>query len=326
MKNIALLNTAIFSFNQGDYIIMESAKKGLQSILNQSFVVEIPTHSPMFHVKEFGIRKNNSFYEKLQNFDYKFVCGTNLLSHNMKFKKTTWNINTKDTKYFGDVVLVGVGTDPSDEEPNAYTKKLYKQVLSSEYIHSVRDERTKRFLESMGFKAINTGCATMWGLNEEHCKKIPTKKSDTVVFTLTDYMIDQEKDRKMIEILKENYKELYFWVQGFGDLEYFEKICSDKSIKIISPNLESYSQFLAETNCDFVGTRLHAGIKAMQMLKRSIIIGVDNRARDMAESYGINFLERENMDSLCKMLHSEFSTDIKIDEENIQNFLKQFEV
>ena len=29
MKNIALLNTAVFSFNMGDYIIMESARKGL---------------------------------------------------------------------------------------------------------------------------------------------------------------------------------------------------------------------------------------------------------------------------------------------------------
>ena len=176
MKYIALMNTAIFSFNQGDYIIMESVKRELDYLLKDSFVVEIPTHSPMFHVTEFGIGKKNSFYDKLQKFDYKFVCGTNLLHHNMKYAKTTWNINIFDTKYFGDMILLGVGTDPKDEAVNRYTRKLYNQVLAKDVIHSTRDERTKKLLESMGFKAINTGCATMWGLTPEHCSKIPTKK------------------------------------------------------------------------------------------------------------------------------------------------------
>ena len=77
-------------------------------------------------------------------------ASANLLAHNMKYKKTTWNINTRDTKYFGDTILLGVGTDPSDEPVNAYTRKLYQQVLSSKYKHSVRDERTKQMLENFG--------------------------------------------------------------------------------------------------------------------------------------------------------------------------------
>ena len=326
MKNIALLNTAVFSFNMGDYIIMESARKGLASILDGSFIVEIPTHSPMFHVREFGIRKNNSFFEKLQSFDYKFVCGTNLLAHNMKYKKTTWNINTRDTQYFGDTILLGVGTDPSDEPVNAYTRKLYQQVLSSKYKHSVRDERTKQMLESLGYQAINTGCSTMWGLTKEHCKQIPTKKKDCVVFTLTDYAPAEKEDYKMIQILRENYETLYFWIQGFGDLEYLKKICKGdiESIQLISPTLDAYNQFLDETDCDFVGTRLHAGIKAMQKMKRSIIISVDNRARDMAANYGLHVLERNQIENLGTKINQEFATDIRIDEVRIQEFLSQF--
>lgn len=324
MKNVALLNTAVFSFNMGDYIIMESARKGLASVLENAFVVEIPTHSPMFHVRELGLKKKNSFYDKLQSFDYKFVCGTNLLAHNMRYMKTTWNINLWDTKYFGDTVLLGVGTDPSDEEVNAYTKKLYNQVLSHDFKHSVRDMRTQRMLEKLGFKAINTGCATLWGLTKEHCQQIPTKKKKTVVFTLTDYAPNPVADKKMVQVLKENYESLYFWIQGVGDLEYLNSIVNTEGIKFISPTLEYYNKFLDEVDCDFVGTRLHAGIKAMQKKKRSIIISVDNRARDMAQSYGLHVLENKNIDLLEKKINQEFETDIHIDEERIQEFLEQF--
>lgn len=324
MKKIALLNTAIFSFNMGDYIIVESAKKQLMEILNNAFVVEIPTHSPMFHVREFGIRRKNSFYDKLQSFDYKFVLGTNLLAHNMRYKKTTWNINVIDTKYFGDAVLLGVGTDPKDEKINMYTRKLYKQVLSSKYKHSVRDGRTKRMLEDLGFDAINTGCSTMWGLNRAHCAEIPTSKRNTVIFTLTDYAKNYDADKKMIDILKQNYDRLYFWIQGFEDLEYLNQLCNRDNIEIIPPAIDDYSSFLDMHDCDFVGTRLHAAIKAMQKKKRSIIIGVDNRARDMAEDYGLHLIERTEIDCLENKINQDFKTDIRINEANIKEFLAQF--
>ena len=324
MKKIALLNTAIFSFNQGDYIIMESVKKQLSFLTSEAFVVEIATHSPMFHVRELGLFNKNSFYDKLQDIDYKFVCGTNLLAHNMHYRKTAWNINLRDTKHFGGAVLVGVGTCHSDEEINAYTRKLYKQALAADYTHSVRDERTKKMMEDMGYKVINTGCATMWGLTESHCEKIPCTKKNKVVFTLTDYAMDPKNDKKMIDILRRNYDELVFWPQGVGDFEYFHSLGETKDIQIISPLLENYSCFLTQNDCDFVGTRLHAGIKAMQMLKRSIIIGVDNRARDMAANYGLHLIERETIEDLEAKINGTFSTKMKIKEENIRTFLAQF--
>ena len=65
---------------------------------------------------------------------------------------------------------------------------LLKILLSKTYLHSVRDEYTKDMLERIGIKnVINTGCPTMWSLTEEHCKQIPIKKSNSVVFTITDY-------------------------------------------------------------------------------------------------------------------------------------------
>ena len=43
--------------------------------------------------------------------------------------------------------------------------QFLKKSLSSEYIHSTRDELTARYLRELGHQAINTGCPTTWGLN-----------------------------------------------------------------------------------------------------------------------------------------------------------------
>ena len=64
MKKIAILDTSILSFNLGDQIIMESARHGLQSITQNAFVVNMPTHSPLFHRYEFSLRGIVMLYNK----------------------------------------------------------------------------------------------------------------------------------------------------------------------------------------------------------------------------------------------------------------------
>lgn len=327
MKYIALLDTSVMSFNIGDQIIMESARKGLAPVTENNFVVNFPTHSPLFHWWEFSLRQNDSFSCNLSKLDLKFVCGTNLLEKNMKKRKNTWNIHQLDGRYIRDFILVGVGTDGLDSIANRYTEKLYKTILSTKYIHSTRDEKTKNFLNSLGFKAINTGCPTLWELNEKHCRNIPETKSDKVVFTITDYMPDRENDRKMIEILFKNYKQIFCWIQGSQDVDYLKKLnVEDFEGKIIyiSPSLSAYNEFLEKNECDYVGTRLHAGIKAMQKKRRAIIIGVDNRARDMNKTYNLNYLERDHIKVLPEMINSKIETRINIEEGKIESFLKQF--
>lgn len=327
MKYIALLDTSVMSFNIGDQIIMESARKGLASIIDNNFVVNFPTHSPLFHWWELSLRHKDSLSTNLAKLDLKFVCGTNLLEKNMKKRKNTWNMHRLDGHYIRDFILVGVGTDGLNSITNKYTEKLYKTILSNKYIHSTRDENTKKFLNSLGFEAINTGCPTLWKLNDRHCKSIPTMKSDKVVFTITDYMPDRENDRKMIDILLKNYKQIFCWLQGSQDIDYLKEIDIGDSkgrIQYIAPSLEAYDNFLDNNECDYVGTRLHAGIKAMQKKHRAIIIGVDNRARDMNETYNLNYLERNNIRLLTEMIYSKIETRINIDEGKIESFLKQF--
>ena len=329
IRNIAVMDTSILSFNVGDHIIMESARKGLGPILENAFVVNMPTHSPLFHQYEFSLRNIDSFRQALNSIDLKFVCGTNLLEKNMKKRKNSWNLHTSDLKYFNDFVLVGVGTDGLEKVENDYTVKFYQKALSHDYIHSTRDEKTKEFLESLGLKALNTGCVTLWPLTKEHCSQIPIKKADTVVFTITDYKPDIEKDRYLINELLNSYDTVYCWLQGIMDSAYLDSLKIENlnnKVHFITPTLAAYNEFLETHDCDYVGTRLHAGIKAIQKKRRSIIIGVDNRARDIHETYGIPLLERTELEHLTDVIQSDLKTDIRINEDRIKLFLSQFEV
>lgn len=322
MRKIVLYNTAVLSLNQGDHIIMESVKRHLAPVLQGNFVVEAPTHSPLF----FPDQNNTPSFRQLKDFDLRFVGGTNLLAANRLHRQNTWNFRMCDAKCSANTVLVGVGSGPDAQKNiNAYTQKFYDQVLSHRFAHSARDEATAELLRKMGFDAINTGCSTMWDLTKAHCAEIPTKRSDTVLFTVTDYAPDHEKDAQMLRILKKNYANVYAWIQGCDDKAYLDELDPGGDVQLVPPSLERLNHFLDETDCDYVGTRLHAGIKSMQKKKRSIIISIDNRARDMASTYQLNTLERDDISQLDSLINSSFATDVRIDEAAISGFMRQFD-
>ena len=75
---------------------------------------------------------------------------------------------------------------------------------------------------------------------------------------------------------------------------------------------------------DYIGTRLHAGIFAMQHKVRSFILEVDNRSQDMAETFGINCIMREDFKNLEKMINQKHVTDVNIHEKEILQWKKQF--
>lgn len=330
MKFIALMDTSAASYNHGDQIIMESARKALAPLTDNSFVVDMPTHTPLFHRYGFSLRHPEMDYNRkaLDMFDYKFVCGTNLLWSNMKLRAPQWNLNLFDLNYFRDFILVGVGAGGSCQGPdNRYTLDFYRKALNKDVYHSVRDETAKLFLESMGFKALNTGCVTLWGMDEAHCRNIPSVKSETVVFTITDYNRDAEKDSEMIRTIVSLYDYVYFWPQGIFDLSYLRELVDEgtyEKIRIINPSLDSYNDFLMNNDCDYVGTRLHGGIKAMQCGRRSIIIAIDNRAEGIKDDFNLNCIRRKEISGLRDYILSDFHTDLRLHRKEIDTFLGQF--
>lgn len=323
MEKIVLLDTAIGSTNRGDEIIMQCAEEELGWLINKHYVLRVPTHLRSFGLDEMLLRFPDSAQE-VSTAKYKLACGTNLLSCNMFHRTNQWNINLLNCGPIKNTILVGVGCRGGDNVQNLYTKLLYQRVLSHEYIHSVRTEQTCKILQRLGLKVLNTGCITLWKLTPEYCSIIPKKKSPRVVFTLTDYCRNNERDRQLLKTLQRTYSELYFWVQGAHDMDYLVTLGDISGIHFISSTISAFSEILS-TNIDYVGTRLHAGIFAIRHQKRSIIISIDNRMQNMKTFIPNNMLDQQDILSLESKINSDFSTKVNLDWGAINTWKAQFQ-
>lgn len=323
MKKALLLDTSIGTSNVGDNIIMECVEQELAPILANMFVFHMPTHVPAFH--SYAVWRNSFAVQNYANCDYKFVGGSNILVKNMLTHYPQWNVNIFNYAPLANSICVGVGAG-AGERTDAYTTHLYRKMLSHSYYHSVRDERTKRYVENvLGLKAINTGCVTMWSLTPEHCSQIPQKKSDNVVFTLTAKNKPDPRDQFLIDTLKKEYEHIAFWIQGDKDETYFNMFSNTNGIEIIPPNKFAYEQVLKRDNIEYVGTRLHGGIYALRHKKRAIIISIDERAKNIGLDTGLITIEKDALNELPALLNSEFETKLNIPFDEIARWRAQFE-
>lgn len=322
MKKVVLFDPSYATSNMGDFIINEAIMRQMKFVFNNNFLVRYSSHTPLLHIHQ-NLRRN-LIKENCAPENLKFLGGSNLLKYNLFVFMPDWSINIFTKNLYKNAVSLGCGVATNSTKINWYTKYIYQTTLSKDYVHSARDEQAKKFLESLGFKAENTGCPTMWDLTSKFCKTIPQTKSKDVIFTLTDYEIDREKDQQLIDTLIKHYETVHFWIQGSKDLEYLQSLQNTNTIKLVNPNLEAYSEVLSQGNIDYIGTRLHAGVFAMQHKVRSVILIVDNRARDMQKTYNINAIERDDVSNLSPMINSDFSTNIKIDESKIERWKNQF--
>jgi len=317
MKKLLIYEPSILSENVGDFIILDAVQEHLYNMFPDDMYFNAITQDYM--PKRQRILNNSC--------DYSFIAGTNVINSQM-WKLRRWRI--LDTLYINNLILWGAGWSSYQGEADLYTKFLYKRLLNSNILHSVRDSYTEKKLISAGItNVINTGCPTMWNLTKEHCASIPSKKAENVIFTLTDYSRDVRNDTLLISLLQKNYKKVFFWPQGSKDMQYIQEIISLENIEIIGGNLKSYNSILENDNIDidYIGTRLHGGIRALQKFRRSIIIVIDNRAREKAIDFNIPTIERKEIDiDLELRINSNFLTEININLENIRIWKSQFKL
>lgn len=325
MGKIVIFDPALGTRNIGDEIISDSINREMKYLFKNNFCIRYSTHTPLIHTYQLAIIKKHVMYKTIAEAKYKFIGGSNILRYSLKGVYPGWNINLLDNIFYQGSITIGCGRNINQSKIDRYTSKIYASILNKDYIHSVRDEKTKEFLNQLGFKAINTGCATLWKLTPEHCENIPKYKSENVVFTLTDYNKDRINDQMLIDILKENYKNIFFWPQGSGDYDYFKELHNTDEIKIVPPLLEEYRSFLSKYEPDYVGTRLHGGIFALQQNCRAIILSIDERARDMNEAYNLGCIERKEINNkLEKNINTKRDCNIKIDTDSINKWKEQF--
>ena len=324
MKRVVEFDTAIGTSNLGDEIILECLRSEMRFLFDQCFVIRYATHlknlPASLYVKG-GVKLD--FTAKA---DYKLIMGTNLLSRDLRRTNKQWPLTGTNVWLYEHSILAGVGTTLSAGEPTPYSRRIYGRILRRDFKHSVRDEESKRFLEGMGFEAINTGCPTLWSLTPEFCRTIPTGKADRVVFSLSGYggQKDAARDAELLNVLREEYGELYFWCQTSQDEAYLDTFPGTEDIRRIY-SLDQYERLLNEGNIDYIGTRLHGGIYALRHGVRSIVIAIDHRARGFHESNNLPICERKDVArELGAMIRSDFPTEIRLDLDAIESWKAQF--
>ena len=123
-----------------------------------------------------------------------------------------------------------------------------------------------------------------------------------------------------------DYKNLFFWPQGLGDAKYFRSISegSNVDVKIISPNLCSFDDFLQTVQVDYIGNRLHAGIRAIQKGRRAHIISIDNRAHEISKDINLSSSIRGDFESVHEFISSNNETALSIPYDAIDTWKSQF--
>ncbi len=314
MKKIALFDTSIASDNLGDGIIMDAVTKNLREIYPQDSFVNVPSHIPLSS-------KNR---KDIADSDVAFVGGTNLLCANWLLRPQ-WKVGIFDALTLPKPVLMGVGWKFYQRPTDFITAIFLRKLLSKKYIHSVRDSYTEQRLRIIGINnVINTACPTMWKLTPEHCASIPSQRAPHVLTTVTAYRYDPELDKKWLTVLAENYEKIYLWSQMKGDDEYVKAMNLGKNIEILEPTLAAYDNALATLDVDFLGTRLHGGIRALQHKRRTLIIEVDNRATEIARDTKLPTIKRDDVEGIKNWIKSTTPTVLTLPWDNIARWKSQF--
>lgn len=315
MKNsvISIFDTSIAAYNIGNQIIMDAVKTELMELFPQSFVLSLPVED---------IKTNARRYNAVS--DISFVGGTNILNGDIR-KYRQWDLDLHNILRLSEIVFMGCGWCQYEERPvTRYTRWAFDKILSKKYIHSVRDEYTRNKLATIGIGSINTGCPTLWRITDEVTDWIPKNKNRGVVITLTDYNRNRERDTKLLDVCLRNYQKVYLFPQGTGDIPYIKDLGYIERLQVISPQISAYNALLESGEVDYIGTRLHAGIRALQKSVRSFIIGIDNRAKEMARDFGLPVLAEESMNRLEEWINVPYSLELKIPFERIEFWKQQF--
>lgn len=312
--DLGILNPSIGTTNLGDYIIYESVYSKIRETFPDGMITDFPTQ----------LYGSYDTMRALGDKDLLFVSGTNLLTSNLN-SYHQWRIHLGYNKFLkNNVILFGCGWWQYQGKINSYSKKIYKGVLSREFIHSTRDQYTVNKLNEIGINnVVNTSCPTLWSLSPEKCKLIPQKRGNNVVTTLTFYHKNHDLDFRMLQILSKNYEKVYLWIQGMDDLHYFNTINDGlNNIEIVNPTLEAYDNILELDDLDYIGTRLHAGVRALQKNKRTLILAVDNRAIEIGKDVNLNVIQRERVEETQNFIENSYETQINLPTENINLFIK----
>jgi hypothetical protein len=295
------------SINLGDKIIAEAVDRELASLFPSAQVLRFSTHVPLSR----GQRKD------LSGCDLRIIGGSNLLSSHM-WKYKQWKISWWEALggRVKDVVLFGTGWWQYEDEADAYTRWLLRSVLSRDIVHAVRDKYTAAMLTAAGFpNVVNTSCPTLWPFGDGDAIEIPSRKAPGALLMVTDYMKDPAADGRLIELLRLHYESVVAWPQGTGDAEYLTGLGFKGTL--LEHSVTALDEFLSGNEVDYIGTRLHGGIRCMLAKKRSLILQIDNRAKEIGGEVKFPSFARTDIDEIERWIERPAPTNIHLNPDRI---------
>ncbi len=315
LNSIAMLDPGIATRNVGDEIIAHAARAELESLFPDHFLATVPTHEGL------GPRS----YRLIGQSDAAIVAGSNILSGHLLTDRQ-WRVRPWDAFFVKNLVLLAVGWRSYTAKNGPLSVRMLKSLISDKFIHSVRDEHTRKKMQELGIdNVVNTACVTMWRLDLEKLKQLPAARSRSVVTTINAGDAHPEKDKRIAEALLSRYDEVYAWVQGIDDANYIQQTFAGKA-KIVAPQLSKYDALLRDhPSLDYFGHRLHGGIRALQHNRRATIVSIDNRATEITRDTRLPVIERDApIDQIIAALENPAAIDIRLPEKEIETWRSQF--
>lgn len=325
---IVLLNPALHdhqgtpSRNLGDIIISDAIKQELAELFPQNDLVEIATHTYL----------DRSHIQLIQQARLVFFGGTNLLTSKVD-EWCNWKIHPDLWHYvlpeFDKVVMLGVGWNNYQGHPTFMSQQFIHNTFHPYIIHSVRDEYSRQKLKSIGFNhAINTSCPTLWRLKRSNTNRL-NLASTQCIFTLTDYARNETRDTALVEALLCHFKRLIFFPQGSGDRNYLSSLPivhqNKPRIELLSHSLAAFDALLQDSDCCYIGTRLHSGIRALQNDMDTLILAVDNRATEINKDVGLPVVDASDIEVIGQWIRGETRwTPIVLPTHAISTWKQQF--
>lgn len=313
------------STNLGDLIIQDAVNREVNRLFPGAEVARYATHSPLTKAQ----------LGSLSEMEAILVGGTNLLTSrfrpwnrwNEQYQRWSnqWSIHLMDAMRIKRAVLLGTGWVTYQEEPDRFTRWMYGAALNHNGWHSVRDEYSRKRLSEAGItNVLNTSCVTMWGFADMDMTAFPTSKGENALVMLTDYAKNPEIDSQLIHTLQTRYKEVYAWPQGKEDAPYlkevgFKGVMLERTLPALDALLHS------GISLDYVGTRLHGGMRCLQNRLRALIIEVDNRATEIAKDTGLPTVPRDDFATINRWIEESPIPSIHLPMEEITRWRSQFQ-
>ncbi|WP_291297975.1 polysaccharide pyruvyl transferase family protein [Elioraea sp.] len=306
---LAVIDPSLATDNLGDEVIYQAVEAALLDLFPAAFIHRIASHEAL----------SDRSHKVLRAADMTFVAGSNLLPPDW----AQWRLTLADSMFIDNLVIFGAGWQNDVTQLNRENTKIMRRAFHRTALHAVRDKPAVDNLATLGLRVVNASCPTLWALDAAATARIPVTRAPEAVVTVTAYRNRPAEDAAFLRLVTESYRKVWFYPQMEDDIPHLERI-GFGHLPRIRATTAAFTRFLAENEVDYIGSRLHGGIRALQTGKRSLILQVDNRARDIAAHTGLPSARLDDPAGIRRWIETPAPTVLRLPEAEIAAWKAQF--